>query len=244
MEFDKNLINSVINVSCLDFMQNCSPETFDAVITDPPYESGYDRKIQMMDAYDKKQGKTSNRTKEGYTEFQADVDYDAFAKLLYKVLKDKTWCVIFSADHQTYEWRQAMEKAGFKFRQFRIWKKRNVTLSLSPYRTALQHEIINVYSKGAPPGLPAKRRAKGSIIEMATPNKRYHPTQKPVNLLIRLVEDYTKEGDLVFEPFSGSGSTLKACILKGRNAIGCELIPKYVELANNIIKELRQNKWF
>lgn len=129
MNFDKNLINSVINVSCLDFMQNCPPETFDAVITDPPYQSGYDRKIQMMDAYDKNQGKTSNRTKEGYTEFQEDVDYDAFAKLLYKVLKDKTWCVIFSADHQTYEWRQAMEKAGFKFRQFRIWKKRNVTLS-------------------------------------------------------------------------------------------------------------------
>ena len=57
--------------------------------------------------------------------------------------------------------------------------------------------------------------------------KRDHPFEKPESLLRRLIEIYTKPGDVILDPFSGSGSTLRAASATGRRAIGCEIQEKY-----------------
>lgn len=74
--------------------------------------------------------------------------------------------------------------------------------------------------------------------------KRYkHPTQKPVKLMRRLIEKFTKEGDLIIDPYCGSGSTLVACAKLGREFIGCDINPEYCKIANlRIQKELSQTK--
>lgn len=56
---------------------------------------------------------------------------------------------------------------------------------------------------------------------------RIHPTQKPVDLLRRVIETYTKPGDLVLDPYAGSGSTLLAAALCGRRAVGVEIDETY-----------------
>ena len=66
---------------------------------------------------------------------------------------------------------------------------------------------------------------------------RIHPTQKPVDLLAMLIGQYTKPGELVLDPFAGSGSTLKAAQLTGRRAIGIELDPTYFSRARDWLRQ-------
>ncbi len=64
-----------------------------------------------------------------------------------------------------------------------------------------------------------------------------HPTQKPIKLFYRLIEKYTKDNDIIFDPFLGSGTTARACKDLGRKCIGIEISKKYCDIA---IKRLAQ----
>lgn len=63
-----------------------------------------------------------------------------------------------------------------------------------------------------------------------------HPTQKPLALIEKLIAEFTKEGDLILDPFMGSGTTAIACHKLQRNYIGFELDNEYFELASRRIK--------
>ena len=62
-----------------------------------------------------------------------------------------------------------------------------------------------------------------------------HPSQKPIDLLVQLIRFFTKPGDIVVDPTIGSGSTAVACILTGRQFLGFELNPEYIEIAQQRI---------
>ena len=64
-----------------------------------------------------------------------------------------------------------------------------------------------------------------------------HPTQKPIALMVRLIEKYTREGDTILDPFMGSGTTGVACARLNRNFIGIEINPTYFEIAQRRIAE-------
>lgn len=66
-----------------------------------------------------------------------------------------------------------------------------------------------------------------------------HPTQKPISLFEYLIKTYTNEGDLVLDNCIGSGTTAVACKQLGRNFIGIELNPTYVEIANRRLEQTR-----
>ena len=72
-------------------------------------------------------------------------------------------------------------------------------------------------------------------------DKRYHPTQKPTELLEILITTYTKQGDTILDPFMGSGSTGVACVNTGRNFIGMELDHNYFEIAKQRIEEAQRS---
>ena len=64
-----------------------------------------------------------------------------------------------------------------------------------------------------------------------------HKSQKPLKLIRELIEKFTKEGDTIFDPFMGSGTTGVACVQTGRNFIGIEIDPTYFAIAERRIKE-------
>lgn len=70
------------------------------------------------------------------------------------------------------------------------------------------------------------------------PNHHVHPTQKPVNLMMWLIEKYTKPDDLIFDPYMGSGPIAHACHLLGRRYIGVELVESYCAVA---VRRLQQS---
>lgn len=76
----------------------------------------------------------------------------------------------------------------------------------------------------------------------------HHPTQKPINLLRKLVLLISDKGDLIFDPFMGSGSTGIASLIEGRKFVGCEIDSEYFEIAKRRIDEtdktLRQSLFY
>jgi len=68
------------------------------------------------------------------------------------------------------------------------------------------------------------------------PEKRFHPTQKPLDLMVWVLETYTKPNDLILDPFMGSGTTGVACLMTGRRFIGCEIEPNYFKIAQDRIE--------
>ncbi len=77
-----------------------------------------------------------------------------------------------------------------------------------------------------------KYRWNGMLQEnMAEKEERFHPTQKPLGLMIKIIEDYTNASDIILDPFMGSGTTLVAAKALGRKAIGIEMNKQYCDIA-------------
>ncbi|SJZ65592.1 DNA-methyltransferase [Mycoplasmopsis verecunda] len=82
-----------------------------------------------------------------------------------------------------------------------------------------------------------------NVLNVAKEQKYFHPTQKPVELMEKLILMYTKENDTVLDCFMGSGSTGIACLKHNRNFIGCELDEEYYQIAKKRIEETISNKF-
>jgi DNA modification methylase len=122
-----------------------------------------------------------------------------------------------------------------------IWDKGVLGMGNLSLPWASQHEdiqfMVAVKSKanvGKGEGRLAARLRRGSILTHQRPHAAgvtRHPTEKPVPLLRELIESSSCFGEVVLDPFVGSGSTLVAAALEGRKSIGVELEEKYCEIA-------------
>lgn len=135
------------------------------------------------------------------------------------------------------EFRLAVDAVGWKFRQGLVWVKDVFALGRSDYH--YRHEpIIFGYTDGG-----EGRRGRGgegwygdhsqdSVFEVPKPKRNAeHPTMKPVELVERMLSNSAARGATVYEPFSGSGTTLLACERLGMQCRAVELDPRYVQVA-------------
>jgi site-specific DNA-methyltransferase (adenine-specific) len=76
-----------------------------------------------------------------------------------------------------------------------------------------------------------------SHVHYSNPNRQDHPTQKPEGVIERMILTSSNEGDIVVDPFSGSGTTLRVAQQLNRNAIGFEITKKYVEQTKARLKQ-------
>ena len=128
---------------------------------------------------------------------------------------------------RTYsEFESALTGIGLKVAACIVWDKKSIGLGNSNYRP--QHEFIFYIKGGAWHG----DKAQSDIWSMSrgATAAYVHPTQKPVELIEKAIENSSKTGDLVHDCFGGSGSTLIACEKTNRNAYLMELDPKYVDV--------------
>ena len=103
------------------------------------------------------------------------------------------------------------------------------------YRAELIEKMTSAATKVF--NLPQDKKYKSNVLEYRKDYSGHHPTQKPVALLVDLVETYTNEGDLVVDFTMGSGSTGVACVNTGRKFIGIELDRDYYHIARKRIAE-------
>jgi DNA modification methylase len=174
---------------------------------------------------------------EGYTETSISGDTIADWSAAFELVPSLQVAYVWHASIHTTEVLAGLLRIGFLYPQQIIWDKGRAVLTRTHYW--FQHEPCwYVRKKNAPwygkPGgentsiwsSPSPKFIMGGSDEQ----KFDHPTQKPVALMRHSILNHTKRGELVYEPFLGSGTTLAAAELTERACCGVELEPKYVDV--------------
>ena len=215
------------NANAIDLLHTWQGPNFDAVITDPPYASGGQSLSERQ-----------NTTSEKYTGTKRVCPYPDFAG---DNMDQRSWCNLMrqvlelARAHANpgavlclfVDWRQlpslsdALQWAGWLWRGTAVWDKISSRPQKGRFRQ--QSEYILWASNGR---LPVDRPVPvlpGVFREANVPlNKRYHQTQKPLEVMRQVVRICVPGGHIL-DPFAGSGSTLEAARLEGCDATGFEL---------------------
>lgn len=217
---------------CMPWLATLPDRCAGHVITDPPYEA---------------EAHTLQRRKRGATRDNGDRILDV-APLDFAPMTEATrdaagaqfarlssrWSLVFCQAEAVDAWRRSMVSGGASWRRSCIWLKPDGMPQLTGDRPGMGYESI------AAAHAPGRSRWNGhgrhgvfthSIKADDRQTKAPHPTQKPLALMLELVALFTDPGDVILDPFAGSGTTGVAALRLGRRFIGCELDPKYHAIA-------------
>lgn len=197
------------------------------MVTDPPYGVVYDPEWRgkaknadgslLSTGNDRAKGKVQNDDKADWREawalFPGDVAYVWHAGLYAGTVAD------------------SLTACGFKLRSQIIWAKNNFAIGRGDYHW--MHEPCWYVVRGGKTGHWAGDRKQSTLWQIEKPKKSEtgHSTQKPVECMKRPIENNSQPGDAVYEPFSGSGTTIIAAEMTGRRCFAIELNPVYVDVA-------------
>ena len=173
---------------------------------------------------------------------QSDVEYQKFSvdwmNAITPHLERKNSFYIFNADKMVFALRDGMLKAGLKFAQLLIWVKTHAVVGRLDY--APQHELIAYGWFGTHEFVKGKDK---SVLVYPKPNKSsMHPTTKPIPLIRHLILNSTRVGDVVYDAFLGSGTTLLACEQTKRICLGVEFDPEYCQTIIDRFEKLSRIK--
>ena len=213
---------------CLDLLPAIheSIGLIDAVVTDPPYGVN-DTHARHLSKVKLKSGERAGQ-KLGFNGINAD-DMLALAKQF--VSMSKSW-VIFTSE---WKFMHVLDEAGILIR-FGIWRKPDGAPQFTGDRPGMGWEGVAICHK------PGKKtwNGGGKHAFWTFPkgqNNSGHPTGKPLGLFKSFINDFTNEGEIVLDPFMGSGTTGVACALMGRRFVGIEIDPEYFDIACERIEE-------
>lgn len=205
-------INSINLGDCINFIKEMPTNSVDLIITDPPYGD--------------------NISYYGNKSIENNENPILNCKVLaecYRVLKkNKTMYNFTNWKHLPFLTYFISKYTKFKIRHVIVWKKPNFGMG---YVFRHQYELILVLEKGKP-----KYNLKNfSNVQESKyiSGKSIHPHQKPLDLLTKMIEHSSKEGDLVFDPFCGSGSICLAAKISKRKWLGIEIDSRYLQIAQN-----------
>lgn len=210
--------DSVYQMDAVQLLRALPRESVAAVITDPPY--GVGTQVSARRLPDERFLEI-----EGADEINADWLPDA-----YRVLKPGGALYAFAKWLNMGEWKAEIERVGFDVRNCIIWDKMQHGTGDLSGAYAPQYEMILFASKGGHK-LRGKRPIDVIRHPKINPADLIHPYEKPVGLLERLIIASTDEGDLVVDPFCGSGATLQAAYKNQRHYIGGDVEGDYVGIA-------------
>ena len=195
---------------CLELMKNIPDGSVDLVLTDPPYGKKADKGTNGF-------GSATNRRYGGGWDSKRP-SKEVFNEML-RIGKN---VIIFGGNY----FADILPPSN----HWIFWDKKGDIAFQNPFADG---ELIYTTFKK-----PIKRivfKQQGFITD--SKDKRYHPTQKPSELVEMLIKEYSKEGDTILDCFMGSGTTGIACVNTGRRFIGIEKERKYFEIAKQRIEE-------
>ena len=246
--------NVIINGDCIAEMKKLPDNSIDCIITDPPYMISQKGKSIGRKSLSSKSWKRNMDVKLDFGEwdnFGNEKEFFEFTESWFKecvrVLKEKGWIYIFFDKQKTGYFDLILgPKYGIKSRTIFAWLKTNPVPSFRKVNWLSASEFVWVGSKG---DCKLKNFLKQTEMHnnMATPNKSAygetsHPTEKPLKVIEKFVKVNTNEGDLVLDPFVGSGTTLIACAKLNRIGIGIEKEKEYFKMASERIKKFNEQE--
>jgi site-specific DNA-methyltransferase (adenine-specific) len=150
----------------------------------------------------------------------------------------RRWVVVFCQVEAVSSWRNSLANGGLLYKRAGLWLKPNGQPQLTGDRPGMGYEsIVFAHAVGRSTWHGGGKHGIWSVPKEDWKNEidDRHPTQKPVSLIESLIRDFTDPGDLVLDPFAGSGTTGVACKRLGRRFIGWEKDPKYHAIAQKRI---------
>ena len=240
----------------------------DMMLTDPPYNVDYGNSLERKHL--KSSRVDSNIANDNMSDEDFYNFLSGFYKAAYSALKNGASAYIFHSTKETVNFTKAMKEAKFKYSQTLIWYKDHFTLGRQDYQHIFE-PILYGWKEGAGHYFIDDRTNQTVIEEGKKDYKKLskaellillaeifklqadilhdkkpvkspdHPTTKPVTLCARLIYNSSLEGDIVYEPFAGSGSTLIAAEQLSRKCFAIELEPKYCDVIKRRVKNLRPN---
>jgi len=235
---------------CLEIMSSMPDGSVDCVWTDPPYNLSNDgitcvsgRMVKVNKGnWDKSRG------------LEMDHEFNlAWLAECFRVLKPSGTIWVSGTAHVYLSVGFALQQVGFRILNDIVWEKPAPPPNLG-CRTFTHSTELLLWATKAPKGknlytfnYDAMKEENGgkqmkSVWRMSPPSsheKRYgkHPTQKPVDLVARCIRASTNRGELVLDPFNGSGTTGVAAIQEGRAYLGCDLSADYLAISRSRLKD-------
>ena len=225
----KDWVNTIQNIDCLTGMHMIPDGSLDLVIADPPY--GISKELNC------KGQKLGTTAKLNFNFGEWDKLDKAWFEIAIK--KTKGWMMTFCAKKDVGYFIERLESEGFIAVDVIVWQKPD------PLPLNAKSRFLNAWEAvvvGKRSGATWNSNYEHNIIKMPAPKgkNRFHPTQKPVALIQRLIELSTNEGDLILDPFMGSGTAAVAAIQSKRNYIGFENSKEYWTKSQERINQLPQ----
>ncbi len=218
-----------------DFLVGIPPRSVDLALTDPPYAISRETGFANV-----RNGVQRFAVSMDFGEWDhAEIDLGDFAAGLYRVLRMGGVAIVWYDLWKIGELRCALEAAGFRmFRQI-VWQKTNpVPLNSKVTYLSNSRETAVYCVKGGKPTFNSSY--DNGVYSMPIPRhngRRIHPTQKPLGLFEELIDKHSKPGNLVIDPFVGSGTTAVAALNLGRRFAGCDIDQQYVLAARRRIDD-------
>ena len=205
-----SFVNRILLGDCVAAMGQMPPASVDFIATDPPYLVNYSDRNGRSIANDK----TDEWLRPSFVQ-------------MYRVLKPDHFALSFYAWNRIDTFYAAWKAAGFRPVGHLVFVKRYAS---SERYVGYSHESAYLLAKGNPPKPNTLLR---DVLAWRYTGNTLHPTQKPVSALVPPIQAFTRPGEIVLDPFVGSGTTAVAAKSLGRRYIGIDIDPVYAVCAQN-----------
>lgn len=217
----EELEGRIINADCMDILRELPDKCVDLVLTDPPYGIGADKMLN------KKSGRTDGKAKAACTFFEnkgwdKSIPPRSVFDEIFRVSKNQ---IIFGGNY----FAEYLPNSPC----WLVWDKLNGTTDFADAELA--------YTSFKSPVRIYQFLWNGMLQQnMKKKEKRIHPTQKPVDLFGQIMRDYSEDGSLILDPFSGSGTTALAARLLKRRFICIEKDEEYWRASVERLEEAKR----
>lgn len=248
-------VNTIIKGDCVDSMNAMAPESVDLIFADPPYN------LQLGGDLHRPNNSLVDAVDDDWDKFDSMAVYDNFTRnwlcAARRILKPNGAIWVIGSYHNVFRLGASLQDMGFWILNDIIWRKTNPMPNFRGRRFTNAHETLIWAAKSEKSKYCFNYDAMKSLNEdlqmrsdwtlpLCTGAERLkdkdgnkaHPTQKPQSLLHRVILSSTKQGDVVLDPFFGTGTTGAVAKLLGRKWIGIERDEGYIKYASERIENI------
>lgn len=219
----------LIHSDCLEAMKKIPDGSIDLVLTDPPYKviSGGNKCEKWKKGY----AKSVLHKNDGKIFTHNNINHEDWLTECFRVLSEQSHLYVMTNTINLVNLVIAAEKVGFSLHNILVWEK-NTANANRWYMKNCEYTIFLRKGKAKTINNPSSK----TVHTFKNPTgSKLHPTEKPVELMTLYVSNSTRIGEVVLDPFMGSGTTGVACKNLNRNFIGIELDETYYNIAKTRI---------
>ena len=248
--------NEILSGSCIELMKKMPPRSVDLVFADPPYN------LQLQGDLHRPNNSKVNGVDVDWDKFSSFAEYDKFSKEwlseVRRVLKDDGAIWVIGSYHNIFRIGTILQDLGYWILNDIVWRKTNPMPNFRGRRFTNAHETMIWASKSENSKYRFNYDAMKALnedlqmrsdwtIPLCTGSERLkkrdgqkaHPTQKPEALLHRVILASTEVGDVILDPFFGTGTTGAVAKKLGRHYIGIEKEREYIAFAKERIAGIK-----